>query len=501
MDMMRPQSLVLPPLQADGLAFSVVNRHLQLTFNDNSINETSFVVQRNSNGTTWVDAGTIPAPLDQPNVHEVRTFTDPATYNPNTVYEYRVVAKNTAGYGAEFPSMTAQSVSATMPTGVPPAAPSALQAAVQAGPQVALSFTDNATDESGFTVQRSDDAGVTWGVVASLPANTVANPAVTGTVTWTDTTVAAGVTYQYRVAADKGAASSTWSNTATAAVPAMPAAPGGLTVTLQTGPQGYLHWMNNATNADALIVQRALHGTSSFIDVATPAASATSWTDVTVAAGFSYDYRVAANNTIVGRSAWSNTATLDVPGLAAVPQNVQASVARTAAGPDTVTLTWVDSAATATSFTVQRATNAAFTSNLTSYTVPGVTTLTNPVNHGQTYYYRVQAVNILGTSGWSASASVGTVPAVPTNFRMTARTRTSITLAWGDISGNETGYQIQRHRAGLTTWSNVTTTGANATSRTDGGRVRNTTYYYRIRGRNAVGDSPWTAALKVSTAP
>ena len=104
--------------------------------------------------------------------------------------------------------------------------------------------------------------------------------------------------------------------------------------------------------------------------------------------------------------------------MSAVPQNVQASVARTAAGPDTVTLTWVDSAATATSFTVQRATNTAFTSNLTNYTVTGATTLTNSVNHGQTYYYRVQAVNILGTSGWSASASVGTVPAMPTNLRM-----------------------------------------------------------------------------------
>ncbi len=50
MDMMRPVLLALPPLAADALTFTTSgngnNTKLTLTWNDNSITETSFVVQR-----------------------------------------------------------------------------------------------------------------------------------------------------------------------------------------------------------------------------------------------------------------------------------------------------------------------------------------------------------------------------------------------------------------------------------------------------------------------
>ncbi|MFD7639227.1 multicopper oxidase domain-containing protein [Kitasatospora sp. NPDC059795] len=114
MDMMRPESLVLPPARADGLSASVVGQggsaRVQLRWRDNSITETSFTVQRSTDGTTWTDVGTIASPLDQPNVHQDRTFVD-MTSSPTNASTYRVVALNTAGYGGQFPSMTAKSVS------------------------------------------------------------------------------------------------------------------------------------------------------------------------------------------------------------------------------------------------------------------------------------------------------------------------------------------------------------------------------------------------------
>ena len=178
MDMMRPQTLALPPVKPTGSP-SRSARATLLAFNDNSINETSFrAAQRRRH--TWVDPGTVPAPLDQPNIHEVRTFTDPATYNPKTVYQYQVVAKNTAGYGA-IPAddgpvrLRPHSTARRRPR----------RSAYRPGPVVAtidLSWTDNATDETGFTIQRSDNAA-SPGVLASLPANTAINPAVTGMVT------------------------------------------------------------------------------------------------------------------------------------------------------------------------------------------------------------------------------------------------------------------------------------------------------------------------------
>ncbi len=98
--------------------------------------------------------------------------------------------------------------------GDPPADPANLTATVQVGSQTMLTFTDNATDETSFTVQRAVNSGA-WELLTTLPANTDADPTVTGTVTYTDTTVIAGDTYDYRVRADKGAMPSGWSNTST----------------------------------------------------------------------------------------------------------------------------------------------------------------------------------------------------------------------------------------------------------------------------------------------
>ena len=112
MDMMRPVSVALPPIMPDGLAFA--KNTATLSWNDNSINETDFVVQRSTDGgVSWVDVGTSPSPLADPNTHGIRSFTDP-TYDAFTDYQYLVVANNTIGYGAEFPSMTVKSVSAVV---------------------------------------------------------------------------------------------------------------------------------------------------------------------------------------------------------------------------------------------------------------------------------------------------------------------------------------------------------------------------------------------------
>ncbi len=71
MDMMRPQAVAYPPRKADGLTFAKVNsggaERVQVTWNDNSIAETSYVLQR-MDGTDWVDVGSpIERALDQPN--------------------------------------------------------------------------------------------------------------------------------------------------------------------------------------------------------------------------------------------------------------------------------------------------------------------------------------------------------------------------------------------------------------------------------------------------
>jgi hypothetical protein len=315
MDMMRPVSLVLPPNAPNGLASTITgngnNQHVVLTWNDNSISETSFLVQRTTDAITWTDVGTVPAPLDQPNIHQVRTLTDPSRYNSNTAYLYRAVAQNTAGYGGEFMSLTTQSVSnPPLVVGTSPGAPTSLAATLQAGPQVSLTFTDTALNETGFAIQRSTTGvGGPFVQIATLPARNN-----TGSVTYVDTTIQPGTTYTYRVAAMNVAGTST-SNTVNVVVPAVPAAPSGFNAAnVLPNPAGNnrtvrLTWTDNSNNETGFTIQRATNaGFTTGLNTANVAANSITLTQTGLSRNTNYYYRIRANNGTIISSAWVSAA-------------------------------------------------------------------------------------------------------------------------------------------------------------------------------------------------
>jgi hypothetical protein len=86
----------------------------------------------------------------------------------------------------------------------------------------------------------------------------------------------------------------------------------------------------------------------------------------------------------------------------AAPSNVNVAAVVLNATTDTVTVTWTDNSTNETSFRIQRATNATFTTGLSTSAVgANVTTLVQSRPRGVTYYYRVAAFNtILGLSPW-----------------------------------------------------------------------------------------------------
>jgi LmbE family N-acetylglucosaminyl deacetylase len=87
-----------------------------------------------------------------------------------------------------------------------PAAPSGLTATATSSSQINLAWVDNATNETGYSIERSTD-GTTFTVVATLGANVT---------TYANTGLAAATTYSYRVRAANSAGTSAYSNTATA---------------------------------------------------------------------------------------------------------------------------------------------------------------------------------------------------------------------------------------------------------------------------------------------
>nr|WP_242681489.1 multicopper oxidase domain-containing protein [Tessaracoccus sp. SD287] len=309
MDMMRPVSVAVPPQRPDGLTSAVVgnggNARIRLTWRDNSITETSFLVQRTTDGTTWVDVGTVASPLDQPNTHQTRTFTD-TTMNATTPRQYRVVALNAVGYGGAHPALTVRSVSPALGVNAP-AAPTALTATLQAGPRVSLSWRDNATNETGFVVERATNGGA-FSVIASPAAR-----GGTGTVTLVDSAVLLGNSYAYRVRAVNVAGASTDSNTATlmVAVPTAPVISTGTAVRQGSNERLTLTWADLGNESSYTIQWSTTAAFTSVSGSGTAAANATSFTTGTIARQTWY-VRIRANNAL-GSSTWSTTTVAPAP--------------------------------------------------------------------------------------------------------------------------------------------------------------------------------------------
>ena len=97
--------------------------------------------------------------------------------------------------------------------------------AVAVAGQNVLTWTDNASNEQNFNIERKAEACA--GGVAFTPLATVG----LDIVTFTDTAVSEGATYCYRVSASNAAGTSAFSNTAARTIPfTVPAPPSGLTV-------------------------------------------------------------------------------------------------------------------------------------------------------------------------------------------------------------------------------------------------------------------------------
>lgn len=178
-----------------------------------------------------------------------------------------------------------------------PAAPSNLGATAVAYNQVNLTWTDQATDESGFQVERATD-GVNFSGLATLGANATA---------FTDTTVSGGVAYQYRIRAFNASGNSAWTSPAGVTTPApTPSAPSTLTAAAQAKRRIQLNWTDNANNESGFRIERSANG-GAWTQVATLKANATSWTQSSLTAGVTYSYRVRAYNA-AGNSPYSNVA-------------------------------------------------------------------------------------------------------------------------------------------------------------------------------------------------
>ncbi|MCI0470946.1 MAG: trypsin-like peptidase domain-containing protein [Candidatus Aminicenantes bacterium] len=170
---------VNPPAAPSNLAAnaSTCNK-IDLTWTDNSDNESSFKIERSTNGVNFSEIASVGA--------NVTSFSD-TTAAENTTYWYRVRAYNSGGY-----SGYSNTVSATTPVcpPAPPAAPTNL-AATPGKTTVTLTWTDNSNNETGFRIYRG----------TSPSALNLINTVGANTTSYLDSGLARRATYYYKVCA------------------------------------------------------------------------------------------------------------------------------------------------------------------------------------------------------------------------------------------------------------------------------------------------------------
>ena len=147
-------------------------------------------------------------------------------------------------------------------------------------------------------------------------------------------------------------------------------------------------------------------------------------------------------------------------------------------------LTW-NAVSGATSYRVFRS-----ESRGTGYSLLGTTTATSYTNTGaavgKTYYYRVKAVNSVGTSGYSNIVSGKAKTAAPAAPSVTAGNSSTgkPQLTWKAVSG-AVSYRIYRSESRGTGYSLLGTT--SSTSYVNTGAAAGKTYYYRVKAVNRDG--------------
>src|SRR5205809_931795 len=376
-------------------------------------------------------------------IGNVLAYLDAGLTNGHTYY-YRVSAVNAAGDG---PLSNEASATPTAPA-TKPGAPRNLQATPGDG-QVTLNWQPPSNDGGSpillYTIYRGNSSGGESFLITV--------PLVT---TYTDAPVTNGVTYYYKVSATNAIGEGPKSNEASA-TPSAPATPPGAPQGLSATPGDTtvsLTWSPPSSNGGSLITNYRIYRSTTG-GGETPQATignVLTYSDTAVTNGVTYYYEVSAlNNVGEGPRSSEASATPIAPTTApGAPRDLGA-----VAGNATVALAWSspssDGGSAITNYKVYRGTISGQLSLLA--TLPNVLSYTDSaVTNGQTYYYKVTAVNAVGEGPRSNEASGTptsgqTVPSPPRQLNATVGDA-QITLTWlapsSDGGSPITQYKIYR---------------------------------------------------------
>jgi subtilisin family serine protease len=176
-----------------------------------------------------------------------------------------------------------------------PDTPEDLEAEAVSAAQIDLSWTDNASDESGFKIERATLSEGYRHVITLGPNEESYN----------DPGLSESTTYYYKVRAFNAAGDSEYSNEDDATT--YLAAPGNLTATLVSNSWINLSWTDYSGAESGFRVERKLGPGGTYLEIATVWANVTAYSDTDLEPSTTYYYRVNAYDGS-GNSEYSNDA-------------------------------------------------------------------------------------------------------------------------------------------------------------------------------------------------
>lgn len=339
----------------------------------------------------------------------------------------------------------------TTPTD-PPAAPTNASASAIAPDTINVNWTDNATDETSFTLQRSlDDA--TWSTIATLGANVVS---------FADSNLQAETQYFYRVRANNGGGSSTYSNSATATTEGQPSTVDDL-ATGQLLTNGNVAGAYTNTHADDGSVQTITEASSGGPKRSRKQSYTHDWT---------FDVTGGGGGVVLSANAW-------------VSGSEGANFSYSTDGGASYNLM----------FTV----NETASSTMKTFTFPGGTSGAVRVRVQDATQVNGEGVDSLTVDylAITSNTEIGEPPANPSDMVVTSTTSSTVGLSFTDNASDEFGFDIYRAEADPVTdcdaGASIGTAGANTgtgtVAYTDTNAAPSTTYWYWAKAFNGAGDN------------
>jgi hypothetical protein len=262
-----------------------------------------------------------------------------------------------------------------------------------------------------------------------------------------------------------------------------------LTATATSSSTINLGWTDNASNETGQQIERSVGSNANYAFLTNPGVGITAFTDTGLIDGTQYYYRIKAFNA-GGFSTYSNEQS------AITTLNSPTSLTATAVSSSEIDLTWANTSASESGYRIEQSPvdDLHFTeiavvgANVTSYPATGL-------SEGTKYYYRVRAYNAIATSAYSSEKNATTlwnIPIPPSGLTITSTTSSTVSLAWTDNSGDESGFKIQRKQGVTGVYADIKTTNPNVTTYTDNDAalLDGTQYYYRVYAYNSAGNSP-----------